>query len=136
MQSDEYNNQFQNNDTPSGKDQKAKRKKIRWSMLSLVLFICIIELSVSAYQNISKNINFISKIKGLENKKNEELNKNQQLKFDIENYSSETTLESIARNNLKMAGKDEVLIIISKPKEDVQNVNVNHYKKREFDHLR
>ena len=33
------------------------------------------------------------------------------------------TLEAIARNNLKMAGEDEVLIIINKPKEQVETDN-------------
>lgn len=87
-------------------------------MLTIVLLICIIELIVSNVQNISKNIHYSGKIRGLENKRNEELSKNKQLKSEIENYNSQTTLESIARNNLKMAGKDEILIIINKPKKE------------------
>ena len=39
-----------------------------------------------------------------------------QLKSEIENFNSELTLESIGRNKLKMAGEDEVLVIINKPK--------------------
>ena len=81
------------------------------------MLICIIELTVSAVNNINKNIKFASKIKGLEEKRAEELNKNEQLKSEIENFNSDATLESIARNNLKMAGKNEILLIINKPKE-------------------
>ncbi len=84
-------------------------------MLTIVLLICIVELIVSNVQNISKNIHYAGKIRGLENKRNEELSKNKQLKSEIENYNSAATLESIARNNLKMAGKYEILIIINKP---------------------
>lgn len=99
--------------------QKPKKKKFKlhYSMLTIVLLICIIELVVSNVQNISKNIHYSAKIKGLEKKRNEELSRNKQLKSEIENYNSQATLESIARNNLKMAGKDEILIIINKPEQ-------------------
>ncbi len=100
--------------------QPKEKKKFRYSLLTFVLLICIIELSVSALNNINKNISFVSKIKGLENKRNEELDKNKQLKSDIENFNSEATLEAMARNNLKMAGKNEVLIIINEPEEEEQ----------------
>ena len=95
------------------------RRKIHYSLLTFVLIICIIELAVSAVNNINKNINFASKIRGLEEKRNEELDKNKQLKSEIENYNSQTTLESIARNNLKMAGENEILLIINKPKAEL-----------------
>ena len=99
------------------------------SLLTFVLIICILELIFGAVQNINKSINFSSKIKGLEQKRDEELNKNKQLKSEIENFNSDMILESIARNNLKMAGEDEVLIIINKPKEEQnQIVNVNNKK--------
>ena len=107
MTNNQYNNQTNQN--------KKEKKKIRYSWLTFVLLICIIELSVSAFNNINKNINFVSKIKGLENKRNEELDRNKQLKSELENFNSEATLESIARNNLKMAGKNEVLIIMNEP---------------------
>lgn len=106
------------------------RKKKFYSLLTIVLLICIIELTVSAIQNINKNINFISKIKGLEQKRDEELDKNKQLKSELENFNSATTLESIARNNLKMAGENEILIIINKPTEEqTQEINVNNKDK-------
>ncbi len=112
----------QNNNQP--------RKKKFYSLLTIVLLICIIELTVSAIQNINKNINFVSKIKGLEQKRDEELTKNKQLKSELENFNSATTLESIARNNLKMAGENEILIIINKPTEEqIQEINVNNKDK-------
>jgi len=43
---------------------------------------------------------------------------NEQLKENIKNFSNVAGLEAIARNNLKMASEDEVLVIISTPKEE------------------
>lgn len=116
----------QNNNQKENNIHNAKSKKVKISLLTFVLILCILELAFGAIQNINKNINFASKIKGLENKRDEELNRNKQLKSEIENFNSDITLESIARNNLKMAGEDEVLIIINKPKtmeNDIVNVN-------------
>ncbi len=114
-------NKQQNIDEKSG--------KLKFSLLTYVLIICIIELTYGAFQNINKNINFTSKIKGLESKLNEEKMRNEQLKLEIKNFNSDVILESIARNNLKMAGEDEVLIIINKPENkesDIENVNDNN----------
>lgn len=108
-----------NNIERSTKQQE--KKKIHYSLLTFVLIICIVELAVSAVNNINKNINFAAKIRGLEEKRNEELDKNKQLKSELENFNSETTLESIARNNLKMAGENEILLIINKPKVDLSS---------------
>ena len=77
-----------------------------------------------------KNINFSYKIKGRENKRNEEQIKNVQLKQEIKNFDSDSILESIARNNLKMAGEDEILIIINKPEEkNDEDIKVKNKKR-------
>ena len=112
--------QAQKIENKQGKTHSKRKFKLHYSMLTIVLLICIIELTFSAVQNISKNLHFASKIRGLEEKRNEELSKNKQLKSEIENFNSDMILESIARNNLKMAGKDEILIIINKPEQPVQ----------------
>lgn len=120
--------QRKNNNIDSTSKQQEK-KKIHYSLLTFVLIICILELAVSAVNNINKNINFAAKIRGLEEKRNEELDKNKQLKSEIENFNSETTLESIARNNLKMAGENEILLIINKPKADLSSAENTKEKK-------
>lgn len=112
------------------KSKKQEKKKIHYSLLTFVLIICILELAVSAVNNINKNINFAAKIRGLQEKRNEELDKNKQLKSEIENFNSETTLESIARNNLKMAGENEILLIINKPKVDSSSEEKTKEKKK------
>jgi cell division protein FtsL len=114
------------------KENHKSQKRVKYSLLTFVLIICIIELLVSNVNNINKNVNFISKIHGLEHKRNEEMDKNQQLKSEIANFNSEITLESIARNNLKMAGKNEILIIINKPDEQKdKELKVSHKWKKD-----
>jgi len=118
-------------DNVNNKDEnhgEKKRIKFSYSLFTFVLIICIIQLTVSNINNISKNITFTSKIKHLEQKRDEELDKNKQLKSDIENFDSASTLESIARNNLKMAGQDEILVIINKPEENTEKENKISYK--------
>ena len=97
--------------------------KKHYSLLTFVLLICIVELAISCFTNINKSINFSSKIEGLEKKRSEELIKNEQLNSQIKNFDSEAILESITRNNLKMAGENEVLVIIHKPNETANEVS-------------
>ncbi len=111
-------------------NHQKKQTKFKYSILTVVLLICIIELTVSVVQNISKNITFSSKIKGLVAKRDEELNKNKQLKADIQNSNSERVLESIARNNLKMAGKDEILVIVNKTDKSSTEEVLNNQKNK------
>lgn len=122
-------NRFQNrniNKIPITKE----KKKVKYSLLTFVLLICIIELTVSAVKNINKTFNFVSKIHSLETKKTEELNRNKQLKSEMSNYNTGQTLEAIVRDNLKLADKNEILIIINKPKEtESEEVLVNNKKK-------
>lgn len=123
-------NRFQNrniNKIPSTKE----KKKVKYSLLTFVLLICIIELTVSAVRNINKTFNFVSKIHSLEAKKTEEVNRNKQLKSEMNNYNTGQTLEAIVRDNLKLADKNEILIIINKPKEtESEEVLVNNKKKQ------
>ncbi len=110
--------------------QIKEKKKVKYSLLTFVLLICIIELTVSAVRNINKTFNFVSKIHSLEEKRTEELNRNKQLKSEMSNYNTGQTLEAIVRDNLKLADKNEILIIINKPKEaEAEEVPVNHKKK-------
>ena len=119
---------MQDSNVKQDKQNMSKSRKIKFSFLSFVLLLCIIELAFGVVQNLSKTISFQSKIKGLENKRNEELAKNKQLKSEVENFNSDMILESIARNNLKMAGEDEVLLIINKPEEEKPATNQKENK--------
>ena len=74
---------------------------------------CLIQIGFGAILNISKTISYRAKISTLTKIRDSAENQNQELKQDIKLFSSTQSLEGIARNNLKMAGEDEVLIIIN-----------------------
>ncbi len=106
--------------------KKAKKKKrpytsagFYYSFLTLVLLLCLAQIICGAVLNISKLVSYQSKVVQLQKTKQKAEIRNKQLKEDIADFSAATSLEAIARNNLKMAGDDEVLVIInSKPKEN------------------
>ncbi len=94
------------------------RKELRktgfyYSFLTIVLLFCLIQIGFSAILNISKIIAYKAKIITLKRTLNEAEEKNKNLKDEIKAYSTTQNLEGIARNTLKMAGEDEVLIIIN-----------------------
>ena len=99
------------------KNQKKKTTRVRFyhSFLTIVLILCVFQISYSALLNISKIVIYHSKI----NKSKELLlaaqKRNKTLKKEVENFNSMEKVESIARNNLKMAAKNEVLVIINEP---------------------
>jgi len=98
---------------------KQRKTKIRvyYSLLTIVLLICLAQIGFNALLNISKTISYQTKIKTMEKTKYQAAKRNETLKQEIKNFSSASSLESIARNNLKMAGKDEVLVIINTAEE-------------------
>ncbi len=99
-----------------------------YSFLTLVLLLCLIQIGFGAILNISKTISYRAKISTLTKIRDEAENQNQELKQDIKMFSSMSSLEGIARNNLKMAGEDEVLILIN------NNQQQNNSKKKKFKH--
>lgn len=84
-----------------------------YSFLTLVLLFCLIQIGFGAILNISKTISYRAKISTLTKIRDSAENQNQELKQDIQLFSSTQSLEGIARNNLKMAGEDEVLVLIN-----------------------
>lgn len=98
---------------------KQRKNKIRvyYSLLTIVLLICLAKIGCDAILNISKTISYQTKINTMEKTKYQAAKRNQKLKQEIKNFSSASSLESIARNNLKMAGEDEVLVIINTAEE-------------------
>ena len=98
-----------------------------YSFLTLVLLFCLIQIGFGAILNISKTISYRAKISTLTKIRDAAENQNQELKQDIKMFSSMSSLEGIARNNLKMAGEDEVLILIN-------NNQPQNIKKKKFKH--
>ena len=105
--------------------RKSKNKTgFYYSFLTLVLLFCLIQIGFGAILNISKTISYRAKISTLSRIRDEAENQNQELKQDIKLFSSMSSLEGIARNNLKMAGEDEVLVLIN----NNQKTNQKHKK--------
>ena len=102
------------------KQQKKKIRKIRFyhSFLTIVLLVCVFQISISALLNLAKIVIYQAKIVTAKELKAKAEARNHDLKNEIQNFSSMYKVEAIARNNLKMAAKDEVLIIINQNNED------------------
>lgn len=105
------------------KKDKARQKKstskgFYYSFLTIILFLCLIQITISAVLNVSKVISYKAKIVQITKTRDAAQALNEQLKDNISNFSNATGLEAIARNNLKMSSEDEVLVIINNPKEE------------------
>lgn len=101
------------------KKNNKRKNKIRfyYSFLTIVLLICLVQIGFSAFNNITKSISYHGKIKKMQALSQQAYAENQRLKEELDDFSSLKSLEAIARNNLKMAGEDEVLVIINKPQQ-------------------
>ena len=93
-----------------------KSQSFYYSFLTIVLLIFLAQVAFSAILNITKVIAYQTKIATIKKSQIEAETKNRQLKKELKYFSSAESLEAIARNNLKMAGNDEVLIIINEIK--------------------
>lgn len=94
-----------------------------YSFLTVILLLCLIQITISAVLNVSKIISYNAKIIQITNSRNAAKALNEQLQDNIKNFSNVTGLEAIARNNLKMSGEDEVLVIINanKPEDETED---------------
>jgi cell division protein FtsL len=96
------------------KSKRHKRKIVfYYSFLTFVLLFCIVQVGASVILNTSKTVAYRSKIKTMNKVRDEAEQRNKDLKNDIKLFSKASSLEEIARNNLKMAGNKEVLVIIN-----------------------
>lgn len=103
--------------TKKRSQERQTHTQFYYSFLTVVLVICSIQMSFSAILNISKIVAYRQKISTISKTAHEAENRNIELKKDLKNFSSVATLESIARNNLKMAGKNEILITVNSEEE-------------------
>ena len=114
-----------NKEGKSEKDKKKTAKKssaskgFYYSFLTIILILCLIQITISAVLNVSKVISYKAKIIQITKTRDAAKALNIQLKDNINNFSNAAGLEAIARNNLKMSSEDEVMVIINTPKVDV-----------------
>ena len=118
---EKYSEQKVNNEQRKGRKRKRKLRydtKFTCPFFTFVLVICLIEIGYGAVLNVSKIISYQGKQATLEDLLKKAQLRNKDLKTQKKVITSDNSLEGIARNNLKMAGQDEVLIIINKKVED------------------
>jgi cell division protein FtsB len=111
------------------KEEKKSKEKIKsknssngfyYSFLTIILILCLIQITVSAVLNVSKVVSYRAKIIQITKTRDAAMALNLQLKDSINNFSQVAGLEAIARNNLKMSSEDEVLVIINTTKDEVK----------------
>lgn len=91
-----------------------------YSFLTVILLLCLVQITISAVLNISKVVSYKAKIIQITKTRDAAKNLNEQLQDNIKNFSNVSGMEAIARNNLKMSGEDEVLVIINTKPEDLE----------------
>ena len=96
------------------KSQKHRQNiNVYYSFLTIILLICLAQIGFSAILNITKTISYHNKIVKIQKIRDDAEAKNKKLKREINGFSQTASLEAIAGNNLKMAGENEVLVIIN-----------------------
>ena len=111
------NNQ-RTNKTSKKEKQNSTTSGFYYSFLTVVLLLCLIQISISAVLNVSKIISYKAKIVQITKTRDAAKALNEQLQDNVKNFSNVSGLEAIARNNLKMSGEDEVLVIINTKEEE------------------
>ncbi|MGN0013927.1 MAG: septum formation initiator family protein [Candidatus Gastranaerophilaceae bacterium] len=103
------------------------KQAVAYSALTLALMLFIVQSGFGMIVNILKNIAIYAKLKTVtkEYKEAERINKN--LNSELTSFNTSKSLESIARNNLKMSGPDEILLIINV--EDLEEENIDKVTK-------
>lgn len=117
----------------SKKKSKNHKRKIGfyYSFLTLVLLFCLAQVAFGVILNISKIISYKAKINTMEKVRDTAELRNKELKSDIKQFSRTSSLEEIARNNLKMAGEKEVLVIINNNNQEIQEKKSKVNKKND-----
>ena len=92
--------------------RKIYRRRFYYSFLTIILLICLAQVARSAYLNIAKYITLNQKLNKLQHLNSEAQEKNAELKKEIHSYTSSKGIEALARDNLKMAEKNEILVVI------------------------
>lgn len=100
--------------------KNSRKVKFYYSFLTVVLLFCLIEVGRSALLNITKTLNYKVKVKKMMVLREEVQQEHDRLTSDIENFGNLKSLEAIARNNLKLAGENEALVIINKEQQQIE----------------
>lgn len=116
--SEKKTNKSKNTETKVKTMKELRHDKFYYSFLTIVLIFCLIQIGFSAILNITKVVSHKTKIMALKRVLHDAENHNKDLKKEIQAFSSAPNLEGIARNNLKMAAPDEIMVIINNSKRE------------------
>ncbi len=111
-------NKNKSNNVKKRKRRNNRKTEFYYSFFTVILIYCLIQIGYGAILNVSKIVSYQGKVVTLENLLKQAKSRNADLKSEKKVVTSDNSLEGIARNNLKMAGEDEVLIIINKKVEE------------------
>jgi cell division protein FtsB len=101
--------------------RKLYKDRVYHILLACVFIVVLFQLLYGTGMNITRFITLNKQIKELRDLNRLADKKNIQLKEQLRIYSSYSGIEELARNNLKMVGKDEVLILVKNKPEPVSN---------------
>lgn len=87
-------------------------KNVYYFFLTLGLIICLFQSIRGASLNVLKYINLNSKFHELKTLNTEAKERNDQLREQLKDYTSSKGIEALARDTLKMVGKNEVLVLV------------------------
>lgn len=90
------------------------KERVYHVFLSCIMGVCLLQLLCGTGINITRFITLNKQIHELRELNQDATQKNIQLREQLKIYSSYSGIEELARNNLKMVGKDEVLVLIKK----------------------
>lgn len=94
------------------KVRKVYQKRVYYFFITILLLICLFQIVRGIFLNVAKYITLNNQLQKLEKLEVNAVNENNLLKEQLKNYTSSKGIESLARDNMKMVGKNEVLIEI------------------------
>lgn len=97
------------------KINKNFKKRHYYLFLTVVLVICLFQAFRGAYLNIARFVILNQQFSKLKSLNAAAQDKNINLKRQLKNFSSSKGIEALARDNLNMVGKNEVLVVIKQP---------------------
>jgi cell division protein FtsB len=122
IQNKKLNNTMTRKKTPKKKKAiKTNRRQFFYSVLSVILIISVIQAVRGVCLNVTRYVALNSQIHKLYQLFNLASGRNQDLKKQIQSCTSPKGIEALARDNLKMVGKDEVLVVIKQPPQETNN---------------
>lgn len=131
MEKSESENKNRTNKTKKKNNRHSRKTGFYYSFFTIVLIFCLIQIGYGAILNVGKIISYQGKMVTLQNLLKKAQMRNQDLKTERKVVTSDNSLEGIARNNLKMAGEDEVLVIINKkveePKQEKKKFKIKNF---------